>query len=35
MRTEIESAATGPVPVKAENWNELNYEYRSPIEWRG
>lgn len=35
MRLEIESAATGPIPVKAENWNELNYEYRSPIQWRG
>lgn len=35
MRLEIESAAIGPIPVKAENWNELNYEYRSPIQWRG
>ena len=29
MRTELESAAEGPPPSKAENWNELNYEYRS------
>ncbi len=35
MRTELESAAVGPVPSRIENWNELNYEYRSPIRIAG
>lgn len=35
MRTELESAASGPLPARAENWNELNYEYRSPIRIAG
>lgn len=35
MRTELESAASGPLPTGKENWNELNYEYRSPIQIAG
>lgn len=35
MRTELESAASGPLPAKAGNWDDLSYEYRSAIRFFG